>query len=135
MAEAPITIKLGGQTFIRTSDMKVKTLSKSDLDVTGLTLKDESGTNYQVPTGKVLKILELYCGASSTSKVYTIFSATVADSATDEIDKIVNSIGIDTFSPKINVDIDIAVDLFVNGKVSSATGQDSITVIGIEMDA
>jgi len=136
MAETPVTIKLGGQTFVRTSDMKVVTLNKAVLLTTPLTLHEDDGTDYQVPTGKVFKILEVFFGNVTTTKIYTLITATVADSTTGQVDLLIFEAAASIpNAPVYNVNLDCAVDLFPGVIASSETGSESIVVTGIEMDA
>jgi len=134
MAETPVTIELGGQKFLRTSDMIVRTLhSSSEAIPAGKALHDETNTDYVVPALKVFKILEVtvYCG-------YTVpYTAWLMDSATADVNtgtQVLFWMAPNTAGITINVDIDIATTRYLN-QVGASTTKNHIIITGIEMDA
>lgn len=135
MAETPITIKLGGQTFIRTSDMIVKTLSKPGFNTTTLSLNDsETGADYQVPTGKVFRALVVYHTQSINvaPDAGQLFASVTADTADGT--EVLEMVGIVNVPARFEISIDFAADLFVTSVSVSGPSIFEI-VIGIEMDA
>jgi len=132
MAEVPQTITLGNQVFIRTTDMIVKTLSQT-IPTTTLTLHDEAGVNYQVPTGKVFKALEITLANEGTGGLSSLWDSASADSATGTLVIIAINLAGSSVLPTTNINIDFAVDRFVNGQINAASG--SMLIVGIEMDA
>ena len=133
MAETPQTIKLGGQLFIRTTDMKVKTLTKPTFNATTETLHDETGGNYQVPTGKIFKALEVSFiqSTDSTNDALNIRDATTADTANGSILLVLNTPA--NVPSKVNVSVDFIADRFPTA-VSISAPLIWCLVIGIEMD-
>jgi len=140
VAVDPVVVELGGQKFIwDASTMIVKTLTKQILLTTGLSFEDETGVDYQVPTGKKFIALEIKGTPQiDTGKGVTLYSSTAADGTTGESDKFifVYPAALDAFVGTFNVNLIFAADLFITAKVASASGTEPVWVIvGIEMDA
>jgi len=140
VAVDPVVVELGGQKFIwDASTMIVKTLTKAITLTTGLSFEDETGADYQVPTGKKFIALEIIGSPEvDTAKIVTLYSSTAADGTTGESDKFLFTYAsaIPSFVGTFNVNLNFAADLFVTAKLSTATGTDpSWVIVGIEMDA
>ena len=134
MPETPQTIKLGGQLFIRTTDMKVKTLTKPVYSTVTQTLHDETGGNYQVPTGKIFKALEVswIMSLDLVNDAINLRSATTVDTANGDLVLVLHTVR-DTLA-KANVNLDFVADRFPTA-VSIDAPLIWCLVIGIEMDA
>lgn len=137
MATNPTVIEMGGQKFIRTSDMKIKALFKPNSGTSVESLHDETNANYQVPTGKIFRMLEVYVVTIDIrGEGIKIWDSTTADSATgtEAITKLAG--GSLTQTQKYNVSIDFIATHYVNG-VTSNTGTNNAwcMVLGIEMNA
>jgi len=134
MAETPVTIRLGGQTFIRTSDMIVKTLYKPNYNATTESCHDETGADYQVGTGKVFRALIIYHAQSvaADTDAIQIWASDTANTADGT--EVLEATGLVDTPAKTEVSIDFAADLFVTA-VSVSGPLVHCIVIGIEMDA
>jgi len=137
VAVDPVSVKLGGQTFVfDATTMIVKTLFETTLTTTGISFHDETGGNYQVPTGKKFIALEYFTSICDTAKTLTLYSSTAADGTTGEVDKLFLNYENDAPTDTFNINISFAADLFVTAKVSTANGTEPApVVVGIEMDA
>jgi len=134
MAETPVTIKLGGQVFIRTTDMAVLTLSSPTFANDTTTLHEADGTNYQVPTGKIFRALEItiITGGLGTGDLANVRASVNADTADGTIVVLVT--GPSGIQNNFNISIDFAADTFVT-KESVSSQVSYLLITGIEMDA
>jgi len=140
MSVSPDVIELGDQSFVRTSDMKIKSLYINCSSAT-LSLHDNTtGSDYQVPTGKIFKILKIlaYAGYEFGSRWIDYYEAGTSDSvsgATQIINEYVAPARADMAGGKVailNTDINLAANKYL-----VAVGNNTLiyTVVhGIEMD-
>jgi len=131
MAETPITLRLGGQMFVRTSDMEVKTMSASVASATKTLQFD--GSDYQVPATKVFLALEVtLLNGRSGSSPFHLWNSASADSASGT--QVLDTVEIaPESSVTFAVSISFATARYVNGQ--STESNTSMIVTGIEMDA
>ena len=84
MAAAPVVIELGGQKYVAASDMKVILLTRLATG-SAKSLRGENDVDYQVPVGKVARILSVtvtgMASGSNAGKIYDEASANTATGA------------------------------------------------------
>jgi len=133
MAETPVTIKLGNQTFIRTTDMIIKTLTKDTINNDVRTLIDsDDAAAYQVPTGKIFRALfvSMTQDTFGVGQIARLRDSTTVNTANGSVKG--------TFTSPVNVyydtpvNIDFAADRFVTCQALLANIW--MKCIGIEMD-
>ena len=84
MAETPVVIELGGQKYVRTTDMKILLLTRLGA-AAAKSLRGENDVDYQVPAGKIARILSVtvtgMASGSNAGKIYDEATANTANGA------------------------------------------------------
>ena len=131
MAAAPVVIELGGQKYVAASDMKVILLTRLATG-SAKSLRGENDVDYQVPVGKVARILSVtvtgMASGSNAGKIYDEASANTATGANRLCEVDVE----DNVVIRNECSYDIAATRYVGCDSSGTTG---ITCVGVEMDA
>ena len=131
MAAAPVVIELGGQKYVAASDMKVILLTRLATG-SAKSLRGENDVDYQVPVGKVARILSVtvtgMASGSNAGKIYDEASANTATGANRLCEVDVE----DNVVVRNECSYDIAATRYVGCDSSGTTG---ITCVGVEMDA
>ena len=131
MAAAPVVIELGGQKYVAASDMKVILLTRLATS-SAKSLRGENDVDYQVPVGKVARILSVtvtgMASGSNAGKIYDEASANTATGANRLCEVDVE----DNVVIRNECSYDIAATRYIGCDSSGTTG---ITCVGVEMDA
>mgnify|MGYP003629234509 CR=1 FL=1 len=131
MAETPVVIELGGQKYVRTTDMKILLLTRLGA-AAAKSLRGENDVDYQVPAGKIARILSVtvtgMATGSNTGKIYDEATANTATGSNRlcEVDVMDNEV------IRNECSYDIAATRYVGCDSSGTTG---ITCVALEMDA
>ena len=133
MAADPVVIELGGQKILWTSDMKVVSASRM-LGTVSKALRNEDDADYQIPVGKVFRILQYtFQGAGSGLIEGQIYDSSSAGGSTSTDSIQLFGAGENQVA-YIPTEHDIAAGRYVNGKTAGANYV-YCTATGIEMDA
>tara|TARA_R110002020_G_scaffold383939_1_gene594593 strand:+ start:301 stop:699 length:399 start_codon:yes stop_codon:yes gene_type:complete len=132
MAEVPVIITLGGQKFVYTADMKVLLLTRLTSG-SAKSLRGENDVDYQVPVGKVARILSVtFVGMASGSNAGKIYDEATANTATGANRLCEVDVEGTTAVIRNECSYDIAATRYIGCDSSGSTG---VTCVALEMDA
>ena len=130
MTDPTRKVTIGGTTIILPSTARVVRLSKSVSAAATTYTMEEAGTDYVVPTGKKLWIMEIKQASDSADIHISIYKHTVVDTAGGTlIDRAVSYAASNTHTALISVEAAKYINLNPAGNQTS-----HITVIGVELD-
>jgi len=137
VAKEPLAIKIGRETYLRTSDMTVKTLRREaniGSSTTSSLHDSKTGANYQVPTGKIFRLLLIQMKNETVQTVdfVRIREGNTLDTADGNIVFDCGPMEVTRFH-NVYCQIDFAADKFVTLQPSGQANY--IHAYGIEMDA
>ena len=133
MAETPVIIELGGQKFIRTTDMKVLTLFRQAATASAKSMRTYGDVDYQVPVGKVFVGLEFSFASLGTGSGTVKFSDETSANVENSANRVAELDGYDGNVNKMNFNHTFVAGRYIGCQATSTAC--SILITGVEMDA